>query len=97
IDVSVISREELLIIISDWKTNSVKFNNIILKDAEKEFDRLSRISFGHDGNEDDQRADFEAIRGTYELNSFVKEIKKDSERIEQVHRLLTEKFNKIAD
>ncbi|HQG52885.1 MAG TPA: DUF4954 family protein [Bacteroidales bacterium] len=39
----------LIQIISDWKTNAVRLNNMILKDAEKEFDAGSRTGYGIDG------------------------------------------------
>ncbi len=77
--VGEITIEELTKIITDWKVNSIKLKNMVLKDAEKEFDQLSRIGFGIGGDEDTQIRDFEAIRGTYEDNSFVKSLKQEIE------------------
>ena len=57
-------------------------NNMILKDAEKEFDKSSRIGFGNDGDEAIANADFDNIRGNYEDNKFVKGIREDSEKIQ---------------
>lgn len=82
IDVAEISKEQLLGLIASFKEDAVKYNKMVLKDAEKEFDQLSRIGFGIDGNEDEIRADFESIRGTYASNSFVSELKNKIETIE---------------
>ena len=49
---------------------------------EKEFDQHSKIGFGIDGDEQTKEADFEAIRGTYDGNSFVKSLRKDITEIE---------------
>ena len=79
----------LIQIISDWKTNAVKFNNMILKDAEKEFDPGSIIGFGIDGDSETKAADFRAVRGEFEKNKFVTGLKKESEEIEiEAERLI---------
>ncbi|MBT3386108.1 MAG: DUF4954 family protein [Prolixibacteraceae bacterium] len=97
IDVEIISKEQLLKIVSEWKTNSIKFNNMILKDAEKEFDQLSKIGFGPDGGEDEKFADFEAIRGNYETNTFIIGLKNESDKIESVSVNLTNRLEKLPD
>lgn len=74
-----ISVTDLIKIIDDWKINIVRLNNMILKDAEKEFDQLSKISFGIDGDDDTRDKDFENIRGNYNDNKFVKQLKTDIE------------------
>lgn len=73
---------------AEWKTSAVKFNNMILKDAEKEFDQLSRISFGPDGDETDQLADFESIRGKYETNNFIVGVRNETKEIEYKYEKL---------
>lgn len=82
IQLSDITGEQLVQIIEDWKINSIKLKNMVLKDAEKEFDQHSKIGFGIDGDEQTKEADFEAIRGTYDGNSFVKSLRKDISEIE---------------
>lgn len=76
-----LSKEQLAEIIEGWKSNALKLNNMILKDAEKEFDPTSRIGYGLDGDAGVQNADFEAVRGTYDDNKFVKNLKKENEEI----------------
>ena len=81
IKVGEISTEQLIKIIKDWKTNSIKVKTMVLKDAEKEFDQHSKIGFGIDGDEKTQIDDFEAIRGTYDNNSFVQSIRQEMDDI----------------
>jgi hypothetical protein len=47
----------------------------VLADAEKEFDQTATISYGADGNDDDREADFKAVRGDLESNSFVEQMR----------------------
>jgi hypothetical protein len=69
--INKITPESLIQLIDDWKSNAIKLNNMILKDAEKEFDGSSRLSFGIDGDQITRDLDFEAVRGTYNKNRFV--------------------------
>ena len=78
-----ISAESLIQIITDWKTNAVKLNNMILKDAEKEFDTGSKIGFGVDGDTDTREGDFLSVRGEYDKNKFVTDLQKESKEIEE--------------
>lgn len=97
IDVSKISKNELIKIITDWKINSLKMNTMILKDSEKEFDQNSKLGFGNDGDEAVMEADFEAIRGTHETNSFVIGLKKESMEIESHFENLINQLGKLPD
>jgi hypothetical protein len=76
--------DQLTTIIKDWLASSLNLNNIIIKDAEKEFGQKSQISFGLDGDEESLKQDFAAVRGSLDNNTFVKETIADSERIEQI-------------
>ncbi len=76
-----LSRAQLVQIISDWRDNSIKLNNMILKDAEKEFDQVSQIGFGLDVDDEVREKDFENVRGKFDENKFVKQLKSESEFI----------------
>jgi hypothetical protein len=78
-----ISVDSLIQIITDWKMNAIKLNNMILKDAEKEFDPGSKIGFGIDGDADTRDNDFQAVRGVYDKNKFVISLRKESHEIEE--------------
>jgi len=83
-----ISINSLIRIITDWKANAIKLNNMILKDAEKEFDAGSKTGYGIDGDEVTRDMDFQSVRGAYNKNKFVITLQKESEEIEaQADRL----------
>jgi hypothetical protein len=78
-----ITKETVIQIITNWKTNAIKLNNMILQDAAKEFDLASHYGFGIDGDDIIINADFEAVRGTFDSNKFVNTLKKEIESIEE--------------
>ncbi len=73
--------EELAAAVGDWRDAAVKLNNMVLGDAEKEFDAGTRTGFGVDGDESVRDADFESVRGTYDANKFVRQLREESEQI----------------
>jgi len=81
--VSGLSPEDIAGLISEWQNSSTKLNNMILRDAEKEFSKRSQTGFGIDGDESVAEQDFSAVRGTYENNKFVKETIAETERIKE--------------
>ncbi|MFV2068472.1 MAG: DUF4954 family protein, partial [Pirellulales bacterium] len=60
-----------------------KLMSRVLADATKEFSDLSRVGFGHDGDQADAQRDFAAVRGEYDDNSFVQEIRDKLEALER--------------
>lgn len=52
-----------------------KFFNLVIADAGKEFAEMSRIGFGQDGCDADIDSDFREVKGEYEDNPFVKDMK----------------------
>jgi len=80
----------LVQIITDWKINAIKLNNMILRDAEKEFDPGSKPGYGIDGDSETRDSDFKAVRGVYDNNKFVVSLQKESKEIEEkADRLIT--------
>jgi hypothetical protein len=96
-DIKNCSKQEILALVESWKDNSVKFKNMVLKDAEKEFDQHSRIGFGVDGDEAEAEMDFQSIRGTYQTNMFVKSLKEEILEIETTFEKLINQLGKIVD
>ncbi len=84
IDLADITIEQLSHLLQDWETNSLKLNNMILRDAMKEFDQNSKVCFGIDGDEESREADFLAVRGTYEGNKFIQGLHAENESIKQI-------------
>ena len=95
IDFAHISKNDLINIVTEWKTNSLKMNNMIRKDAEKEFDQNSRMGFGIDGDDKVIQDDFDAIRGTFETNPFVETLNRKSLEIEAKYNLIISQLEKL--
>jgi carbonic anhydrase/acetyltransferase-like protein (isoleucine patch superfamily) len=70
-----ITTTEIQTIFDLSKKATLYFNTLILRDAKKEFSSVSKTGFGIDGDDNDKNLDFEAVRGTFENNAFVKNIK----------------------
>ena len=77
-----VSLDHMLSLITRWKEDSIRMNNLILLDTKKEFDANSRIGFGLGGDEAIRDADFEQVRGNYEENSFVRGLLEENNSIE---------------
>ncbi|MFO8006563.1 MAG: DUF4954 family protein [Candidatus Brocadiia bacterium] len=75
------STAELAGVVRDWEETALKLNAMILKDAQKEFDQTSRIGYGSDGGGEAQSRDFQAVRGEFETNEFVRTLREESETI----------------
>ena len=60
-----------------------KFLHLVAADAQKEFSEVSHIGFGQDGEAEDVDKDFQAVRGLYEENKFVQEIRQTVEELAQ--------------
>ncbi len=72
-----------------WKEASIKLYDMVLNDAQKEFVGNTRIGFGIDGNQD---ADFEAVRGKYDTNKFVKQLGERKAKVEEIYNSLKAKI-----
>ncbi|HLP04572.1 MAG TPA: DUF4954 family protein [Paludibacter sp.] len=69
-----VEKDDILIILEAGEKANRTFNEMILRDAKKEFSSLSKTGFGIDGDETDKNADFAATRGTFDDHPFVKEM-----------------------
>ncbi len=66
-----ITLEDLIDTVEKWTESVVTLDELLYKDAKKEFDEVSHIGFGIDGDEARKRLDFENVRGSFEDNGFV--------------------------
>ena len=66
--------QSIISIVENWKNSVLTFNDLILRDAKKEFNSISKTGFGLDGNDEQKHQDFEAVRGNFENNPFVLEV-----------------------
>ncbi|HIJ71734.1 MAG TPA: DUF4954 family protein [Planctomycetes bacterium] len=83
-------------IIENWIESVEKLDLMRCGDAGKEFSLMSRIGFGIDGAEPERDADFEAVRGTAEENSFTTELKDRLQKKKQSAAKLIDKLRKIG-
>jgi len=66
--------EDVIHIVEDWKEAVIRLDKTLYQDAKKEFSLSAQTGFGADGNNDEQRLDFEQVRGVFEQNTFVSSI-----------------------
>ncbi|HDL18004.1 MAG TPA: DUF4954 family protein [Bacteroidetes bacterium] len=95
IDMNNPDKEELTGIIETWRKSQIHFNQRVLKDAEKEFNKKSRIGYGVDVDEEAQKKDFAAVRGSFEENKFVKQLKEESKAVQEKAEKLIAFLNRI--
>jgi len=71
-----ITADDIIELTTNWKTAVVELDHQLYNDAKKEFASTVQIGYGLDGGKEIRRGDFEAVRGTFEKDSFVREIEK---------------------
>lgn len=68
--------EDIIDMTNRWEKAVVDLDNLLYEDARKEFSITVQTGFGIDGGDDTRQADFAAVRGTFEADGFVAEIRK---------------------
>ena len=58
-----------------WKSSVIGLDEMLYKDARKEFSLTSMTGFGVDGTRKEKEEDFEVVRGAFEQNPFVTAVK----------------------
>lgn len=76
-----LTEEELHAAAQQWKSVRTKFLNLILGDAGKEFEEVTRTGFGFGEDPSERDAEFTQVRGTFEANKFVKQIRQEIEEV----------------
>jgi hypothetical protein len=80
IDLETASAERLQLFVDEWKNAVVDLDQMMYRDAQKEFTLKSQVSFGIDGEDDAVRlSDFENVRGEFSEHPAVKDILKHIE------------------
>ncbi|HAL46048.1 MAG: hypothetical protein A2Y12_20380 [Planctomycetes bacterium GWF2_42_9] len=87
--------DSIIKILGNWSAASHKLYDLIIQDAQKEFETAPRLGFGIDGDDAVRDADFDAVRGTFETNSFVKELKKRQTDIKETLEVWTGKLKAL--
>ena len=76
---SSIAPEDVIGIVKRWKEAVTDLDRQLRADAQKEFTAAAQIGFGLDGDPQIRQADFEAVRGSFEGDKFVREITQHTE------------------
>jgi hypothetical protein len=88
-------------ILKRWKDASIQLDEMVCKDIEKEYSDNMTSLFGFDGGESDRKADFANLRGLYEDNLFVKNLRRNINQYEytytEIMKLLELLPQKAAD
>ena len=74
--IGALTAEDVLELATRWKEAVLELDHRLYADARKEYAATARTGFGLDGDEETQRLDFEAVRGSFENDDFVAEIEK---------------------
>jgi len=89
-----ITLKDLIRVVLRWKKCVIDLDQMLYNDAKKEFQLSAMTGFGADGNADTQMADFEMVRGKFEDNGFVMEIKSHIKRKSQLGDDIIERLEK---
>ena len=92
-DLMNLTKDDLVQIARDYLKARQKHLNQVIADAQKEFDQQSRLGFGLDGSPGDILNDFEQVRGSFEKNQFVVQVKKILYDLEKQVEIFINKLN----
>lgn len=85
-------REEMEAVADKYEQARGKFLRLVKSDAEKEFSGPMRTGFGQDGTDEEASDDFSAVRGEFDTNKFVVDMKNElaalAERVEEFKQML---------
>ncbi len=93
--VSEFEVHDLIQVIENWKYAELTFADLVLRDAKKEFNTVSKTGFGLDGDDEVKNLDFEAVRATFESNAFVIEIQNELKQKSELALKLTNELNAL--
>ncbi|MBN1854159.1 MAG: DUF4954 family protein [Pirellulales bacterium] len=82
-EIPMMTADDVKAAAESWRDVRTKFLKLILGDANREFDELTRTGFGVNPSSNELTADFTAVRGTFEDNPFVQKIQREIEEIAQ--------------
>lgn len=71
LDADTLTRKNIIEIVQRWQAAVVGLDRMVYEDAKKEFSLTSMTGFGADGSREEQRMDFEEVRGAFDSNPFV--------------------------
>ena len=97
IDLKTITAAEIIRLVELWKSSVISLDELLYKDAQKEFSLTSMTGFGVDGTRKEKEEDFEIVRGAFEQNPFVTAVKEHISTKRALGDELIGRINRIAD
>ena len=94
--IDALTADDVIALVHKWMDAVVELDHKLYADAKKEFSPAAQIGFGLDGDEQTRRLDFAAVRGTFEGNSFVKDIEKHIAAKQALGNELISRLEKIT-
>lgn len=95
-NIDQITAQDILELTDEWKECVLKLDKILFKDARKEFLPIAQIGYGIDGDHHISQQDFTQVRGEFEANNFVTEVRKHMERKTKLARKITGKIKALS-
>jgi len=90
-----ITADDIIELTTKWKEAVIELDNVLYSDARKEFADAAQIGYGVDGDERTKHGDFAAVRGVFEKDSFVCEIKRHITEKSQLGDELINRMEKL--
>lgn len=91
-----ITSKDIIRIVEMWKDAVIGLDKLVYDDAKKEFSLSSMTGFGADGTREEQRLDFEQVRGVFEGNTFVKAVLEHIKVKSELGDELISRMNKVG-
>lgn len=93
--ISDVTTDDLVHLVEQWQQAVVSLDEMLYSDAQKEFGQMAHVGFGIDGDELQKTQDFEAVRGTFETNTFVCEVVKHMAEKKQLADAVIAQLNAV--
>jgi hypothetical protein len=91
-----ITVEDIIELAVRWKAAVIELDRMLYADAKKEFAGTVQIGYGLDGDRNTKQSDFEQVRGTFEENNFVSEIREHIARKAALADELISRMKKVG-
>lgn len=92
-----ITAADVIHIVEKWKESVIGLDEMIYRDAQKEFSLSFKTGFGADGNIQERALDFEYVRGAFDKNPFVMATLKHIEEKRALGNELIERIKNIKE
>nr|WP_321485283.1 DUF4954 family protein [uncultured Draconibacterium sp.] len=93
--ISEFEASDVITIVKKWKESVLGIDRFLYEDARKEFSMSKMTGFGVDGQEGARELDFAEVRGEFEDNATVKEIKEHMEKKERLGSRVIEQMMQV--